>query len=137
MAEPAPPFTGGCLCGAIRWRATGAPRYRTVCHCRSCRLAAGSNGVPWATFQVEAFSFTSAVPSRYASSPAVVRTFCGSCGTSLTYEHQGRAGEIDVTLGTLDDPALIEPDRHIWTEDAASWERSAHELPRYERGSEA
>lgn len=131
-----PVYEGGCLCRAIRWRASGDPLHRVVCHCRSCRLAAGSNGVPFATFPSGAFTFSGAEPSRYASSPLVVRTFCGRCGTSLTYEHERRAGEIDVTLGTLDDPARIEPDRHIWMEDAAPWEARAQEFPHNDRGGE-
>lgn len=128
-------YEGGCLCGAVRWRATGEPRHRAVCHCTSCRRATGSNGVPWATFTTDAFTFSGAQPKRYASSPPVTRTFCGECGTPLTYEHAKRPGEIDVTLGSLDDPSAIAPDRRIWLEDAAPWEAHAHELPSHRRWS--
>ena len=129
MSEPT--FEGRCLCGRTSWRASGVPIHRVVCHCRSCRLAAGSNGVGWATFRTDSFTLSGG-PNRYASSPLVVRTFCPQCGTTLTYEHEKRPGQIDVTLGTLDDQAAIAPDAHIMMEDAAAWE-SDQGLPRHAR----
>ena len=37
---------GGCLCGAIRYRVTAEPQGRTLCHCESCRRAAGAPPSP-------------------------------------------------------------------------------------------
>ena len=117
------------MCGGARWRATGTPKYRMICHCRSCRVCVGSNAVPWATFAAADFELVGDTVQRYASSEGVVRTFCRVCGSSLTYESQTRPGEVDVTQGTLDDPNRLEPVGHIWTEDAAAWEATAHRLP--------
>ena len=128
-------YEGGCLCGETRWRASGPPRHRLICHCRSCARAAGANGVPWATFDRTAFEFQGREPAQYASSPPVRRTFCSRCGTTLTYFHEKRPGDIDVATATLDDPTRIEPLGHIWMDDALPWEVRAHELPRHRRFS--
>ena len=120
---------GGCLCGACRWEAKGTPKYRMVCHCRSCRVGVGSNGVPWATFEHGQFELTGETVTDFESSSGVTRTFCGRCGTSLTYVNATRPGEVDVTQGTLDDPDALGVEGRIWLEDAAAWERRAHALP--------
>jgi hypothetical protein len=53
--------------------------------------------VAWVTFPAESVAFTQAEPVRFRSSPPVERTFCGRCGTSLTYRHADRGHEIDIT----------------------------------------
>jgi hypothetical protein len=121
MAEGA--LIGGCLCGAVRYRC-GAPMYAPVfCHCTSCRRAAGAHAVAWITVSDASLVFTQGQPGIYRSSPAVQRGFCGRCGTQLTYRHDSRAGEIDVTIGSLDEPGRVAPADHIWMEDAAPWDR--------------
>lgn len=35
-------FSGGCACGAIRYRSTGPARYMGNCHCRHCQQATGA-----------------------------------------------------------------------------------------------
>ena len=120
---------GGCLCGACRWVANGEPRYPFICHCRSCRLAVGSNGVPWVTFSRSDFRLESDCLGTFESSPGVLRTFCSRCGTSLTYRSKARPEEIDVTQGSLDDPNQVGVTMHTWMQDAAAWEHTAHVLP--------
>ena len=100
-----------------------------ICHCRSCRLGVGSNGVPWATFAADCFRIEGEPLRRFASSPGVTRTFCGTCGASLTYENGKRPGEVDVTQGSLDDPDALGVRGRLFTEEAAAWERHAHTLP--------
>ena len=86
---------GGCLCGAIRYRVTAEPFARSICHCQSCRRASGAPSVAWAVFRPEDFSFVLGDPLRFESSPQVIRTFCGRCGTPLTYQHTGRPAAIE------------------------------------------
>ena len=45
-----PEIEGGCLCGATRYRATGRPTSTMICHCQTCRRAAGSPDVAWVRF---------------------------------------------------------------------------------------
>jgi hypothetical protein len=77
--------------------------------------------VPWGTFDRDNFSIIHGRLSEFHSSAPVTRGFCAACGTSLTYSHEKRAGEIDVTLATLDDPAVLVPECHIWVQDKLSW----------------
>ena len=124
---------GGCLCGAVRYRAGGEASHPTLCHCNSCRRAAGAPLVAWVTFPLAQFAFTKGAPARYRSSPRVVRTLCPICGTSLTYQHDSLPGEIDVTVGSLDDPSAFPPADHTWTSERIAWLELGDALPRYSR----
>ena len=120
---------GGCLCGAIRYHATGNPTDVTLCHCRTCRKAAGAPLVAWATFPATGFTIVTGTPARYRSSPKVVRTFCGQCGTPLTYAHADFPAGIDVTVCSLDEPERFSPADHTWTSHRVSWLHVNDALP--------
>jgi hypothetical protein len=122
-------FTGGCLCGRIRYRATGTPATPSHCHCELCRKSSGAPFVSWASFPAENFSFTLGEPARFDSSACAFRQFCGNCGTQLTFQFHRSPDSIDVTLASLDDPAAIRPVDHIWTKRQISWIRLADGLP--------
>jgi len=124
---------GGCLCGAVRYRASGESSHPSLCHCNSCRRAAGAPLVAWATFPPTQFAFTKGTPARYRSSPPVVRTFCPTCGTPLTYQHASFPNEIDVTIASLDDPSAFPPADHTWTSERIPWLELGDHLPRHER----
>jgi Uncharacterized conserved protein len=126
---------GGCLCKAIRYRIRGAPLVRSYCHCRSCRLAAGAPSVAWIVIGRSNFSFVLGNPQRYRSSPAVVRTFCGQCGTPLTYQHDESPATIDVTTATLDAPEAFPPTREVWLENRIAWQPLNDGLQHFLRGS--
>jgi hypothetical protein len=127
-------LTGGCLCGAVRYRC-GAPTVAaTYCHCTSCRRAAGAHAVAWFTVADSSLVFVQGQPALHRSSPPVQRAFCARCGTQLTYRHDSRPGEVDVTVGSLDQPERIAPADHIWMEDAAPWDRPGDGLPSHGRG---
>lgn len=128
------PILGGCLCGAIRWVARTRPTISMVCHCGTCRRAGGAPAVAWLTFATEALVFERGVPTPFCSSPPVTRTFCGSCGTPLTYVHAARPGEVDVTTASLDDPAAFPPTHHAWVDDGIAWAAPQDGLPTYARG---
>src|SRR6476469_5014123 len=113
--------TGGCLCGSVRYEADGAARAQTLCHCLSCRRAAGAASVAWVVFGADGFRFTAGAPATFASSPEVTRGFCRVCGTSLTYQHAARPGAIDVTTATLDDADAFAPTKEIWIADKLAW----------------
>jgi len=70
--------------------------------------------------------------SVIASSEHVTRGFCGRCGTTLTYRNSLRAGEIDFTLASLDDPNALPPETHIWVRDKLAWVTIDDGLPQYE-----
>lgn len=114
-------YEGGCLCGRVRYEARGEVTNLCFCHCSSCRRATGAPMVPWSTFAAANFSIVQGRLAEYSSSPRVTRGFCAECGTSLTYRHDDRSVEIDVTLSTMDDPGALVPEVHIWVEDKLPW----------------
>ena len=125
-------LAGRCLCGAIHYQC-GAPLYPpTLCHCESCRRAAGAHAVGWITVSAASLKFSAGVPREYVSSPEVHREFCAACGTPLTYRHERRAGEVDITLCSLDSPARFAPADHIWMGDALAWDRPGDGLPQHQ-----
>jgi hypothetical protein len=123
---------GGCLCGAIRYRATGTPYHLTHCHCSICRRASGSPFVSWLSFHSNEFAFTRGEPTQFASSEKGLRGFCNQCGTALTFQFHD-ADEVDVTICSLDNLEGILPEDHTWVRSQLSWVKIADGLPRYEQ----
>ena len=128
-------FEGGCLCSAIRYRVTGTPLAASNCHCRSCRRASGAASVAWVVFRYSDFSFITGKPVSFHSSPPVTRTFCGKCGTPLTYQHNESLNTIDVTTSTLDSAERFAPTREIWIEHKLPWEPLNESLQHFPRSS--
>lgn len=129
-------FEGGCLCRAVRYRAVGNVVSSSLCHCITCRKAAGAPSVGWVVWQESDFSWIGETPSRFASSPGVVRTFCSRCGTPLTYQNALSApGTIDVTTASLDNPDAFPPTMEIWTDHKLAWECLNPALPQHPRSS--
>jgi len=124
-------LAGGCLCGALRYAAGGEATNRCYCHCRSCRRAFGATFVAWATFPRAEFRVAQGALASLRSSEKVARGFCAACGTSLTYAHDDRPGEIDIALATLDEAGAIAPEYHLWMADALPWDRPGDGLPQY------
>jgi hypothetical protein len=124
---------GGCLCGAVRYRAEGPPAHVNHCHCRMCRLGSGSPVVTWVTFARDKLEWTKGAPTIRRSSDIAVRGFCSACGTPLLWQGDADAGHIDITAGSLDKPEAIAPQDHLWTESAVPWLNVADDLPRYTR----
>jgi len=112
---------GGCLCGRVRFTASGDPVVRAWCHCPSCRHAAGAPVVAWAMYPMDRVRFSAESLSRYESSPGAVRGFCANCGTTLSFEGELIDGLIDLTIASFDDPAQMAPDVHIWGRHRLPW----------------
>jgi len=126
-------LTGGCFCGAVRFEVEGPETFACFCHCHSCQHAAGAPVVAWATYRRDGFVVTSGELHAYSSSPGVTRGICAACGTSISYEHTKRTGEIDLSLNCLDDPSAPVLKAHIWVEDKAPWLDICDNLPVYAR----
>jgi len=95
--------TGGCLCGAVRYEATGALRDVVVCHCRMCRKAHGHIGAYTASAR-DALRLVEARGLKwYRSSAQARRGFCSECGATLFWEGDGR-DTMSIAAGTLDEP---------------------------------
>ena len=125
---------GGCLCRAVRYRAEGEPLASGICHCETCRRAASAPTLPFAGFPTGSFVLTRGEPVEFRSSPHVIRTFCGRCGSPLTYRNEQDPGTIDVMLCSLDDPHALPPTFSVWVSQKLAWDRPADDIPAYDEG---
>jgi hypothetical protein len=123
-------LTGGCFCGEIRYEAEQT-LHCCNCHCTICRRTTGAPFVTWLTAQRSTFRITRGEPKELRSSPEATRSFCPNCGTPLTFARDNLFGEIDLTVGSLDDPDFAAPSHHIFTSSKLAWINLAHGLPEY------
>lgn len=122
--------TGGCLCGAIRYEITEAPRRANMCHCRMCQRWTGGGFAAGAEYSDQAITWSRSDPGRYQSSQRGNRLFCAACGSSIGYQYPDE-GTIWITLGTHDDPERMHPRYHIFVDEQRSWVKLDDGLPRH------
>ena len=115
------PKEGGCHCRRVRFRAEGDPKFVSRCHCDSCRRTTGGAYSTWVGFGGEALSWTTETPAFYASSTGVKRSFCPSCGTSLSFAGEKWPDEIHFLIGAFDDPRAFTPTSDYLKEEALDW----------------
>jgi len=127
---------GGCLCGAVRYRADAEPFNAGYCHCSMCRKSSGAPVIAAASVPKASLTLLRGedVLKRYRSSDAVHRLFCGTCGGQLFFDVIDDPDTIDLWLGSLDDPDRVAPTFHIHDADRVEWLNIADDLPRYRAG---
>ena len=114
------PLTGGCQCGAVRYRIDAAPVNPHVCHCRMCQKASGAAFMAFAETDLGHFQWTRGAPAWFRSSEAVERGFCAACGTSLHFRYVG-SDRLDVSLASLDEPDAVTPAKEFGYESRLHW----------------
>lgn len=119
--------SGGCLCGALRYKVTAQPVRITFCHCRFCQRATGSPYFMEPIFEETEFAFTLGAPKLYhhcseGSGKMISIHFCDTCGTKLLYSFERFPGVVGIFGGTFDDPQWLEwhggNSKHIFLETA-------------------
>jgi hypothetical protein len=114
-------WDGGCLCGAVRFRASGAPIWTAWCHCQSCRKHSGAPVSVFVAFKEADVEITKGEINRFRSSPRTVRGFCSTCGSTLTCQGDVRPGELHVHVGAFDAAPELAPAFHIFPEERLPW----------------
>ena len=109
------PFTGGCACGAIRYRCSGTPRYMGNCHCRDCQQATGSAYFPCVLVKESDFTLESGEPSWFER-PAdkghpMHRGFCAECGSPLFLVNGANPAGRALYAGSLPEPGDLRRER--------------------------
>lgn len=123
-------LTGGCHCGAIRYRAEGRPYHPTLCHCSDCQRSSGAPVMAWFTVVSDSFHLIRGEMRYYESSPGVQRGFCEACGCSLSWGKRDGA-EIDIATASLDSPEAVPPQDHTWFGSRQPWMQPGDALPRH------
>lgn len=98
--------TGGCQCGAVRFRAEALRSDAHVCHCRMCQKAGGNLFMAFVGVEEADFTWTRGTPGAFRSSPQVARGYCTACGTPLFYAHD-ESSYLAVAIGAFDRPETV------------------------------
>jgi hypothetical protein len=115
---------GGCACGAVRYRLTSEPLFVHCCHCLNCQLQTGSAFVINILIETDRVELLVGepqpvdVPRSGGKKQRIWR--CPTCQVAL-YSKYTSPGVRFVRAGTLDDPASVEPDVHIFTRSKLPW----------------
>jgi len=127
--------SGRCLCGKVSFDYRGAELWCGHCHCENCRRNCSAPFTTFVGVAIQAARFTGASPAIYASSPGVERLFCRDCGSPVAYRSDRFPDEIHFYAASLDDPAVVTPQFHVYWSERLPWIELADSLPRYERGA--
>ena len=122
---------GRCLCGLVTYEYRGPELWCGHCHCESCRRNCSAPFTTFVGVRADEANFTGAAPVTYVSSPGVERLFCGRCGTPVAYRSARFADEIHFYAASLDDPARLRPQFHVYWAEKLPWVEIADSLPRY------
>lgn len=110
-----PEMSGGCMCGRVRYTAEVEPEQAYLCHCSMCRRAVGAVSVAYVNPRKDKVVWHGE-PDWYQSSPIARRPFCAACGTSLGFDFLEGGENIDITVGSFDDPTPFRPTQNYATE---------------------
>ncbi len=132
--------SGGCACGAVRYRVHGKPAVGLVCHCRFCQRRLASAFAVIAYFDEKSVEFVQGQLAEWehrsdASGRWLRMSFCPTCGTTVSHTAEVRPGMRGVAAGTFDDPDWFVIDRHVWTQSKRPWISIPQGVATYPQGS--
>jgi hypothetical protein len=122
MSPAADHYEGGCLCGEVRFIATGQPKGVYWCHCQSCRRHTGAPVSVFVAFELKDYEVTKGEIVKFDSSPGRTRRgFCARCGSTLTCETLPQIRETHFHVGAFDQAGLLQPKKHYFAEERLPW----------------
>jgi hypothetical protein len=133
---------GGCVCGAVRFTATGEPSRVTVCHCTWCQRRTGTAFGTEVVFSSDQVEMTGAEIGRYRhvsdeSGRWLEVEFCRRCGTNLGFTLEAVPGVRTLPAGAFDDPTWITAERykfrHVFLKSRREWSDLSPHVEQYER----
>ncbi len=127
------PFTGGCLCGNVRYECSAAPIVMGNCHCRDCQRATGTAFAAAILVPRDAVTITG--EAKYYevtgdSGNRVGRGFCPTCGSRL-FSKPPIPELMGIMAGSLDEPGEFQPSMDCYTASAQPWDCMNPELPKF------
>ena len=136
MGGSAGSFTGGCLCGGVRYRIDGDCRDIICCHCENCWRTHG-HFAAYTALDQSALTLVSAHTLQWFhdASPDTYRGFCNRCGASLFWDARDSRKRISVAAGSLDDSGSLQTIGHVFVGEAGSYYEISDDLPRYDQGN--
>lgn len=134
-------IAGSCLCGGIRFEVEEIVGPFELCHCRRCRKVSGSAFRATVGVRRQGFRFTlgedlvqTFETPVVEAPPAYAVAWCVRCGSPVP--QVPKTGDwFELDAGLLDDDLPLAPDKHIFIECAANWDRIVDDLPGYDKPS--
>ena len=129
-------LTGGCGCGEVRYALTSPPMFTNCCHCLDCQRQTGSAFVINGIIETDRIRLLAGQPEGVMLPTESGRTHmcfrCPSCQVALWSDYGGRSYLRFLRVGTLDNPALVQPDAHIFTRTKLPWITLPGDVPAFE-----
>jgi hypothetical protein len=127
-------FTGGCMCGKVRYECTADPIFMGNCHCLDCQKATGTAYEAAIGIPAPALKVTGTVKYHEVkadSGNTISRGFCPECGSRLLGKTSGVPDLAMITAGSLDDPTQYVPQLDIYISSAQPWDHMNPALPKF------
>jgi hypothetical protein len=127
-------FSGGCLCGAVRYQSTADPQLVGQCHCVDCRKSSGTDHCTHIVIPADAFTVSGEV--KFYDHPAdsgniVSRGFCPRCGSPIYSTNSAMPGMVFPRASSLDDLEIAKPQMIVYASRAPSWAYLDPALPTF------
>ena len=131
------PFTGGCVCGAVRYACSAEPIMMVKCHCRDCQRVSGGPYTPAVLVPYNAFKVIQGTIRHFAT-PSVggghnKRGFCPKCGSRLTGGEDPEKGIIGIHASSLDEPDWFWATADMFVADAQPWDIMDPAIPKFDQ----
>jgi hypothetical protein len=129
---------GGCTCREVRFRLLGKPLFVHCCHCRWCQRETGASFALNAMIEADRVAILSGMPevvmTPTLSGKGQKISRCPTCRVAVWSNYCGAGDAIRfVRVGTLDEPDLLPPDIHIFTQSKQPWVILPADVPAVEQ----
>ena len=127
-------LTGGCLCGAVRYKVSGDQIFSGRCYCNDCRKTSGTGHNAVFAVAEQAVSITGKLTNYTkpgGSGQPFTRRFCPVCGSRIAGVGPALPGMVLITASTLDDPEKFVSQMSVFASRAPSWDRPPPGTPSF------
>jgi len=116
-------ITGSCFCKTVQYRLKSAISMAVNCHCNNCKKISGGAFASLAVVREKHLEITSGEESlaTYQLSENLKKHFCSRCGTPIFNRNSRYPGRCMMTLGSLDNPAIVTPSVNVHCENRLAW----------------
>ena len=128
-------LTGGCFCGAVRYRLTSPPMFVHCCHCKDCQRQTGTAFILNAIIETDRIEYSGElVPVTMKTDSGRPHDIyrCPKCQIAVWSDYGRRPLIRFVRVGTLDEPGLLPPDVHIFTRSKLPWVGLPKDMPAFD-----
>ena len=133
-----PKFTGGCLCGAIRYEVDGELLRTLNCHCDDCRKTTGASFGTAVFINEDDLKLVQGTPKTFEheneTGQTLTKRFCENCGTHL-FARSSRAGKmVHIKVGTIDDAGFVRPEMDLFVSSKMPFVPLSDETEHHDQG---